>query len=217
MAPQVHNPFLANPIESTLATRVNELRAILAVQSSDDIAHRTGAMFLEMGQGRGELHLVLLGEPIIITYPDFSAVNTNTDEKISSLKHALLLYYIQQSTGADANGKWISFADLPQGRIYSSAFQGYTGDSIAKKFGTDLDAFCSACERAGGKSYKFGEVSYLFSALPKVEILIAYYLGDEDFPSSCVMLFDIIAGYHLPAEACAILGSLLTHKVLRET
>jgi hypothetical protein len=206
----------ANPGVSALASRVNELRALLAMQSPGDIANRIGALYLEMGQGRGELHLALLGMPVIVTYPDFLAINSSTDEKISSLKQALLLYYLQKSTGADAGGKWIAFADLPQGRIYSSAFQGYTGDSLAKQFGTDLGAFCTACERAEGKAYEFGDASYLFTALPKIEILITYRLGDEEFPSSCVLLFDHNAGCHLPVEACAILGSLLTHKVLGE-
>lgn len=205
-----------NPVASKLAPRVNELRAKLAMQSPNDIANRTGAMYLEMGRGRGEFHLALLDAPVIITYPEFSVVNSDTDEKISTTKHALLLYYFQKSTGADVGGKWISFADLPEGRTYSRAFQGYTGDPMAKQFGTDLGAFCSACVRAGGKPFKFGDASFLFSALPKVDILVTYHLGDDDFPSSCVVLFDNNAGSHLPVEANAILGSLLTHKILRE-
>jgi hypothetical protein len=110
-------------------------------------------------------------------------------------------------------GKWISFTDLPEGRIYSSAFQGYTGDEVAKTFGMNKDGFCAACEKAGGVPVEFGDASYRFKALPRMNLLLVYRLGDEDFPTTCKLLFDANAGHYLPTEACAILGSSLARNV----
>jgi hypothetical protein len=171
--------------------------------------------YLELGQGRGEFHFALLGTSIVITYPDFHAIATNTDTALPAYKQALVLYYFLQSDGAPPAGRWISFADLPEGRFYSSAFQGYTGDNLAKTFGINMAGFCAACERSGGVPVKYGDASYCFHALPRMDLMVVYHLGDEDFPSTCKLLFDGNAGHYLPAEARAILGSSLVQKVLK--
>lgn len=198
-----------------LESRLDELRGRLSLVPPTLLAGRTGASYLELGQGRGEFHLALLGASIILTYPDFHATVASTDEPLPAFKHALLLYYFLQSDGAPSAEKWISFADLPDGRIYSSAFQGYTGDLLAKTFLLDLNVFHTSCQKADGVLVAFGDAAYRFSAFPRMDLLIVYHLGDEDFPSTCNLLFDSSASHYLPTEACAVLGSLLTQKILR--
>jgi len=55
----------------------------------------------------------------------------------------------------------------------------------------------------------------VFQALPRVPLMLTYWLGDEDFPSSCKVLFDESASHYFPIDACAILGSMLTGRVIR--
>jgi hypothetical protein len=198
-----------------LESRVDELRGRLSPIPPTLLAGWTGASYLELGQGRGEFHFALLGTSVILTYPDFRATLAATEAALPAFKHALLLYYFLQSDGVPPDGTWISFSDLPEGRIYAPAFQGYTGDLLAKRFPFDVTAFAAACKKAGGVPVSFGDAAYRFHALPRMDLLIVYHLGDEDFPSTCRMLFDANAGHYLPAEACAILGSLLTQMVLR--
>ena len=198
-----------------LKSRVDELRAKLELILPNQLAERSGASYLELGQGRGEFHLELLGTSIIVTYPDFCAITVNTASPLPVFKHALVLYYFLHSNETLPAGRWISFTGLPEGRIYSTAFQGYTGDEIVRTFGMNMDLFCAACENAGGDSVVFGDTSYCFQALPRINLLVVYNLGDEDFPSICKLLFDGNAGLYLPTEACAILGSLLTQKILK--
>jgi hypothetical protein len=215
MTTPTHFPFKqvghAGP---ALESRVDELRARLGLIPPTLLAERTGASYLELGQGRGEFHLALLSASIVLTYPDFHATVASTDAPLPAFKQALLLYYFLQSDSTSPAGKWISFADLPDGRVYAPAFQGYTGDELSKIFHMDMNAFQAACQRADGTFVAFGDAAYRFSGFPRMEILIVYHLGDEDFPSTCKLLFDAGAGHYLPAEACAILGSLLTQKIL---
>ncbi|MCK7522532.1 MAG: DUF3786 domain-containing protein [Ignavibacteriales bacterium] len=67
-------------------------------------------------------------------------------------------------------GKWVSFADLPDGRMYNAAFQGYSGDEIVKRFGLDLEGFKSACSKAGGEPVDVGSASFVFQALPRSSV-----------------------------------------------
>ncbi len=201
--------------EPALESRVDELRGRLGLISPSLLAEQTDASYLELGQGRGEFHLALLGASVVLTYPDFRAYAPN-GEALPVFRQALLLYYFLHSDGAPPVGKWVSFADLPEGRIYSSAFQGYTGDLLAKTFLLDLDAFRSACQSAGGTPAIFGDAAFRFRTLPCMDLLLVYHLGDEEFPSACNLLFDASASHYLPAEACAVLGSALTQKILRQ-
>jgi hypothetical protein len=123
------------------------------------------------------------------------------------------LYYLVTSDGTALTGNWVSFADLPNGRIYNAAFQGYSGDEIVKAFGFDLSAFKSACLKVGGKSVEVGSASFLIQALPALPMLVTYWLGDEDFPSSCKILFDSSATHYMPIDGCAITGSMLAKKL----
>jgi hypothetical protein len=189
-----------------LDARVADLRGRLGLLPPTLLAERTGADYAD-----GKFRLALLSAPITLTYPDFRT----TDDALPVFKQALLLYYFAHSDGTPPAGEWVSFADLPDGRVYSSAFQGYTGDLLAKTFLLDLDAFRSACQKADGVPVPFGDAAFRFRALPRVDLLLVYHLGDEDFPSTCKLLFDAHAGHFLPAEACAVLGSSLAQKVLR--
>lgn len=197
-----------------LESRVAELVLALEPIPPDLLATRSGTAYLELGPDRGEFHLPFWGTQLILTYPDFRAFTTSA-EALPAIKHALLLYYFLTSDGTPTTGRWISFADLPEGRIYAPAFQGYTGNELAKAFALDLNSFRLACEEVGGHAYPLGDAACLFHALPRLDLLAVYHLGDEDFPSTCNLLFDASAGHYLPAEACAILGSMLTQKILR--
>ena len=205
-----NKPGQAEPV---LESRVDELCSRLSLLPPNLLAERTGAAYLELGQGRGEFHFGLFDAPVVLTYPDFSAVFPS-GEHVTAFKRALLIYYFVTSDGTPPSGEWISFADLPDGRIYASAFQGYSGNELAKAFALDLAAFQKSCEKLGGALSPFGEASYRFRALPRLDLLAVYHLGDEDFPSSCNILFDSTVGHYLPTEACAIIGSMLTRKIL---
>jgi len=150
---------------------------------------------------------------VILAWPNLTPYS-NTDDEIPLLIGAILLYYLCTSDGTPLAGDWVSFAALPGGRTYNAAFQGYTGDEIARALGPDLEAFQAACTRAGGKFVKAGDASFVFQGLPRLPLMVTYWLGDEDFPSSCKILFDPSAVHYLPLDGCAILGSMLARRIL---
>jgi hypothetical protein len=201
-------PSRSETTSTQLAERVDELRSTLRVQDPSRVAARSGASYLTSGPDRGELHLQLWDDVCILPFPEL------IESQFPNFQQALLLYYLVTADGAPLTGKWISFADLPDGRMYNAAFQGYSGDEIVKTFGVDLDSFKSACLKAGGKPVDIGSASFTFQALPRVPLMVTYWLGDEDFPSSCKILFDESACHYLPIDVCAILGSMLTRKLI---
>lgn len=207
-------PSRSEKADLQFAGRVDELRASLRLLDPELVAARSGVSWLRLGPGRGELHVPLWGSVCVLTFPEFTGYNCR-DEHLSDFQQALFLYYLLTADGAPLTGKWVSFADLPDGRMYNTAFQGYSGNEIVKVLGLDLNRFKTACFKAGGELIDIGSASFIFQALPRVPLMLTYWLGDEDFPSSCKVLFDESAGHYLPIDACAILGSMLTGKVIK--
>lgn len=195
-----------------LADRTQELRVSLRSRDPSLLAARSGNSYLRLGPGRGELHIPLWGNICILSWPELMAWDHQAG-RLPDLQQALLLYYLITADGTALTGKWVSFADLPGGRMYNTAFQGYSGDEVVKNFGLDLEAFEQVCSLAGGKVAGIGDSSFIFQALPRVPLLVTYWLGDEDFPSSSKILFDGSACHYLPVDACAVLGGMLARKL----
>ena len=162
---------------------------------------------------RGEFRLSLFDSPVIVTYPGLVGFDTRDNELPLSVQ-AVLTYYFYTSDGVPLTGQWVSFADLPDGRIYNSAFQGYSGNELVKAFGLYVDRFRLVCEEGGGQATPMGDAAYIFYALPRLPLLVNYWCGDEDFPSSCKILFDQSVSHYLPTDVCAIIGSVLTRRIL---
>lgn len=207
-------PSRSSEASDRLAERVDELRSALRPRDPEQVAARSGASYLVLGAGRGELHVPLWGNVCILTWPDLAGFDARF-EALPVFLQALLAYHLLTADGTPVSGTWVSFAELPDGRMYNAAFQGYSGDEVAKSFEMNLEAFREACRSAGGTEISLASASFTFRPLPRVPLLITYWLGDEDFPSSCKILFDQTASHYLPIDACAILGSMLVRKLIR--
>ena len=207
-------PVRAPEASAKFAERLDELRSKLLLLDPSLAAMRSGAAYLTLGHDRGELHIPFWGNVCILAWPELTGYGHLAEpEPLTDFQLAFLFHYLLTADGMPVSQKWVSFADLPDGRMYNAAFQGYSGDEVVKTFGLDLDAFREACQSAGGQPANLASASYVFQPLPYVPLMITYWLGDEDFPSSCKILFDQSASHYLPIDACAILGSMLVRKL----
>jgi hypothetical protein len=200
--------------EPALAVEAERLRQTLREVSPEDLARRTGAAYTSQGPGNGMLSLQLWGTPVALQIPEFVARRPDSTPLPLPVQ-ALLVYYLTTSDGSTPVGEWVSFADLPGGRVYAQAFQGYSGNVLTRTFGEDIAAFRRACLAAGGTLVKLSDAAFAFAALPRVPLLVTYWQGEEEFPSTSKILFDPTATNHLPIDVCAILGSMLVSKIMK--
>jgi len=200
--------------KNALEGRIGEMRESLRNQPPFALAGYMGASYTETGPGQGEFRLSLWESEILVSTPEFEVFDS-LQERFPGRIQALVLYYFITAKGTPLRGDWVSFADLPGGRMYSPAFQGYSGDQIVKACGMRLDAFESACCKAGGHKVEGADAAYFFHGLPRVSLLVTYWLGEAEFPSASKVLFDSAACHYLPLDGCAILGSMLTQRILR--
>lgn len=202
-------PARREPDSSDLARRAEELRAGLRGRPAAGLASATGS---DLVAGGFRLHLFT--QPVFVPFPDLTPADAETGLPLPLPAQALLLYYFANADGALLTGRWISFAELPDGRIYNQAYQGYTGDLLARRFGADLPAFERAARSLGGREVAYGDRGFAFQALPRVSLLAVLWQGEDEFPASAKVLFDASVVHALPTDVCAILGGMLTRRLL---
>lgn len=193
-----------------LVQRADELRLGLRARDPQRLAFATGSAFVD-----GGFRLNLFTQTLFLSFPDLNAVDLETGQTMPVSVQALLLYYFTTADASPLTGRWISFAELPDGRVYNQAYQGYSGDLLARRFGTDLPGFERASLLIAGGRISYGDSGYAFLALPCVSLAAVLWQGDDEFPASCKVLFDASVIHYLPTDVCAILGSLLTGKLLK--
>lgn len=202
-----------DPYGSLLA-RVAEIWAGLAEADPERLAADTLSSYAPAAGNSGEFRLVVWGRETLVTFPGFAATWVDDATTVDPFTAALLAYYFATCDGTPEAGRWIAFSELRAGTFYAQAFQGYTGNELARTFGNDTAAFTSAAVGLSGLPETLADRAFSFRALPLVSVAVACWLGDEDLGPSYRVLFDAAVGHHLPTDVCAIVGSSLTRRLI---
>ncbi len=166
------------------------------------------------GEGGGRLVVPFFGQNYDVTFPEVK-VHSSTGEPPDVTTSLIILHYLLQADGVQPSDQWIAFRELPDGLVYDPAFQGRSAQRLARQYGRDADAFAAACEALGGERLTFGDVSCMFRILPRIRMAVILHLADEEFGAAVNVLFDASAGHYLPTEDLAVLGGMLTSRLVR--
>jgi len=224
---RITSPYRERPLEhktsfeqkeSNFTRRVGELRAGLKHCEPWSLAERTGGVYTPSDDQTGILRLSLWGRPLFVHFPELIVYYDNR-ELAPLVIQALILYYCQTAHGPAPAGPWISFSELPDGKFYNQAFQGYSGKQLSRAFGNKLTEVQKAALQIGSKlipedKLEIGDFACLFQVMPNLPILLVGWQGDEDFPASYQLLFDVTAANYLPTDVCAIVGGMLVRKMI---
>lgn len=206
--------FLSLDQPNLLAQRVQALRDQLAILNPQQIAINTAANFFANQEGKGHFRFPYWQEEILLEVPTYLAISANDQKELGVAHQALILYYFITARPISLTEKWVSFTELPDGRFYNQAFQGYTGNLLRRHFGNQLERLEPAIQKLKGIEISFADRAFLFWVFPRVPLLLVYWQGDEDFPPNYQILFDACVASYLPTDACAIAGSMLTRKLI---
>jgi hypothetical protein len=207
------------PDPTRLIERVNELRKALVSRLPETLAANTGASLHLGGSSERYFALPLWQREIRISYPELIARDGLDGQELPSFTQALLMYHFHTADGAPVTGQWISFSELPDGRFYNQAYQGYTGGELARMI-QSREAYQRVARKMGGTiqetgSLSSGSLAYCFQALPRMPLLVTFWEGDEDFPGTFQVLFDASARHFMPTDGCALLGSALCRMLIK--
>lgn len=191
--------------------QLEALRAEIRGQVPETLAARCGAK----REARG-LSFEYWSCPILITWPALEAVGTADNTPCSIFDCAMFLYYLRTADGAPMADRWIGFRDLPAGSFYNQAFQGYSGDRLARSFGAEPEAFDDAAGALGGlRLPALAKHAFAFQPLPRIRLAAVLWPGDEEFPARASVLFDGAASHYMTTDGLALLGSGLVGRLIK--
>ncbi len=199
----------SNPTwEKSLEPQIAQAREDLGRRNPRTVAKLSGAEFVESGPGSGELRLKFFGRVYKISWPEL-AVSDPQGCPCTNPIQAALLQYLVLADGAPLANHWVSLRELPNGAFYERAFQGYSGNLVARAFKGDIKSFRDAALKLGGEPLALGDAAFRFWALPRIPLAVVYWSGGDEFPASAQVLFDASAGHYHHLEVMAHLGSMI--------
>jgi hypothetical protein len=177
----------------------------------------SGATYEKLTASRGRFRLKFWEAEYVIDYPEGSVREEKSGQEPSTFVQILILHYLIHADGTPSADKWISFRELPGGRGFDPAFQQHANQPLARAFGHNAEGFIKAAEALGGERLSFGSASFLFRIFPRQWVAVVLDLADEEFPAWVNILFDGTASHYLPTEDWAVVGELLSSRLLQVT
>jgi hypothetical protein len=203
---------MTDPPERRFADALAKARAEWAAADPAACAARAGC---RQGDDHGVV-VPLLGASYVVGHPDGEA-RGDSGRPTHVAVAILLLHYLLAADGTPLAGAWSAYRELPDGLFYAASFAHRAEEPLTRAFAASpdaLDGFRAAARALGGDALTLGDASFRFVALPRVELAVVVWAGDDEEPGEARVLFDANAGLYLPAEDIAGLGGQLAHRLI---
>ncbi len=198
-----------NPYQPALDKARRELQALDPFVA----ALRCGGEPLKGARGPGA-SLTYWGRALEVRW-ETGEVRGAAGSALSTEVTLVVLHYLLTADGAPQADRWLSFRELPDGRVYDAAFRRRSCLPLAMAFGESLDSFRTAGESLGGQPLTYGDASFMFQVLPRVRVATILHVRDDEFPAEASVLFDASVRHYLPIEDVAALGGLVALELIR--
>ena len=127
-----------------------------------------------------------------------------TDIHINPYVVSPLIEYMRSGKGIEPTGEWVSFRELKAGRLFSYSFfqkrceyvMKSIADSYPRLFKDLVTLFTAEKVPAQFES----DISVVLHPLPKLPIMICYWMEEEGMDSTLNLLFDRSADENIPEE-----------------
>ena len=136
--------------------------------------------------------------------------NLSTDIHINPWVAIPLLNYILHSKGRPVSGKWVSFRELKNGKERYPLFQKRCEEPMKRVADIYTGLFKDMVDIFSGKQVakQFrSDISVVLHPLPKIPIMVCYWLPEEDLDSSLNIFFDQTADVNFDIESVFTLGT----------
>jgi hypothetical protein len=197
--------------QESMSQQLDVLRAEVRTRQPGRLAANCGGTLTDQ-----VIRFSYWGRPVGISCPDYKAYNLADGSECSVYDSGMLLYYLKQADGTLMAEHWIGFRQLPEGNFYSQAFQGYTGDRLARVYGERPESYVHAAQVLDGWPLPdLPGMAFAFLPLPRIRLASILYPGDEEFAARASVLFDAAASHYMTTDGLALLGAGLVGKLIQ--
>ena len=149
------------------------------------------------------------GSDLLFRLPSFELIRLESGETAKLSEQVLVMHYLLHRGPLIKTEENISFRGYPEGQFYWGPFQARTTVPLLRRIGNDLELLKKNLNRFDWKESEIGDFGAKIHLIGKLDLLLAYYLGDEEFPPTADVLFDACIRQVYVAEDAAVLASLV--------
>ncbi len=191
-----------------LSAEIEKIRHELSTIAIEKLAFLSGSSIQN-----GKIVLTCLFDVYEISDRDFMVLKQN-GEKPHPLIENLILLYLRTADGTVTAGEWINFRELPDGKMYQQAFQGYASNMLSKNWSGNIQGFITVCNYFNGQPLNYGDACFSIQLLPRIIVAPILWIGDEQFSSKASIFFDVNASHYMGTGGLAFLGNQLVKRLL---
>ena len=194
------DPKKDHTVEEIQEAYMNDLKAKISDLDLDEAAQRTGGRV-----SSNKLTLKVLGKDFSVD----SDGNLSTDIHINMWVAIPFLTYVLFSKGIPVSGNWVSFRELKDGMDGYPLFQKRCEEPMKRVADTYTDLFDDMVHIFNGKQVEKqfeSDISVVLYPLPKVPIMVCYWLPEDGLESSLHVFFDKTAEDNLGTQIVFTLG-----------
>ena len=190
-----------NIVEQNRDEYLKKLKAEITRIDLAAAAKRVGARF-----SGDTLFLKILGKDFCVN----SKGNLSTGIHINPWVAIPFLNYILYGKGLPVSGNWISFRELKNGKERYPLFQKRCEEPMKRVADIYTDLFDDMVQIFNGKQVEKqfeSDISVVLHPLPKVPIMVCYWLPEDGLASSLNVYFDAITDENLDIGSVFTLGA----------
>ncbi len=157
-------------------------RARLAEADIARQSRRMGGSVEEQKDGTRTVRFPFMGAAHRVRLPE-GTVCRDDGAPVGVFGEILILHALLSHTGRPPAGRWIAFADIPDGLLYGGVYDKRTARRLARSLSGAGDLLVAAAGRLGGKEAALGgDRSVIVEPFVGVPVGIVFWRGDDDFP-----------------------------------
>jgi hypothetical protein len=191
-----------NNLQAAVRKAVEELRG----QSDEQLA------WLGAAPSGGLWKLPVLGDALEVRLPD-GVVQTSGGDPVRLQWRILVLHYLGIRARLPAQPPALTFASLPDGRIYAGNYDGRVIRRLCATVGRDAASLAAAAARLGAAPAEGGTLALDFDVFPRLCLRLVWHAGDDEFPPSAAVLLPANIGSMLCAEDVVVLSEQLVSRL----
>jgi hypothetical protein len=177
------------------------------------MARSSGSEYLSERQ---VVRLDYLNSAYEVSFPDGKITGPRTGQ-LNQDEETILLKYLSQVNGIAPAGRWVAFAELPNGMFHDAPFKIEAIRPLGELFDRQPERLAQAARQLGGESIGLaGDLSVAIPVFPRLLVAVLLWVGDEEFPARANMLFDAAAISHLSTASLYVLGINLSRNLCQE-
>jgi len=166
----------------------------------------------------GSFTIVSFGQTIEISYPEGEIINLSMETFHSLDKRLLLLNYLSHAKNIPLSDKWVSYRDLPNGNVFYPHIKKYVIEALGDFFSNCDKIILRECLKATGFELIQAKADLTAKGFfaPRIPILLHFWEGEEDIPSTSQILFDSTIAEQMHIEDSAALCIIIKNHVINQ-